>query len=97
MPNVVMPSIRHLPTLARVVLTVSVWPGNVEEGYRLTPTFMQAMLNRFKEQELIHRRYAFAIILQVHHAALHDPLPPDSAHASVLAEILYRECTAVFA
>ena len=97
MPNIVMLSIRHLPTLARVVLTVSVWPGSVEEGYSITSTFMQAMLSRFKEQKLIHRRYAFAIILQVRHAALHDQLPPDSAHASVLAEILYRESTAVFA
>lgn len=28
---------------------------------------MQAMLDRFKDQKLIHRRYAFAIILQVCH------------------------------
>ncbi len=39
--------------------------GNVEEGYTVTPGFMQDMLHRFKVQKLIHRRYAFAIILQV--------------------------------
>lgn len=39
--------------------------GNVEEGYTVTPGFMQDMLHRFKDQKLIHRRYAFAIILQV--------------------------------
>ncbi len=39
--------------------------GNIEEGYTVTPGFMQDMLHRFKDQKLIHRRYAFAIILQV--------------------------------
>ncbi len=39
--------------------------GNIEEGYTVTPGFMQDMLQRFKDQKLIHRRYAFAIILQV--------------------------------
>ena len=39
--------------------------GNLEEGYTVTPAFMQDMLQRFKDQKLIHRRYAFAIIIQV--------------------------------
>ena len=39
--------------------------GSIEEGYTVTPGFMQNMLCRFKDQKLIHRRYAFAIILQV--------------------------------
>lgn len=39
--------------------------GSVEEGYTVTPEFVQDMLQRFKDQKLIHRRYAFAIILQV--------------------------------
>ncbi|KAL3142834.1 hypothetical protein ABBQ38_003127 [Trebouxia sp. C0009 RCD-2024] len=41
--------------------------GNLEEGYTVTPAFMQDMLQRFKDQKLIHRRYAFAIILQAYH------------------------------
>ena len=39
--------------------------GNLEEGYTVTTAFMQDMLQRFKDQKLIHRRYAFAIIIQV--------------------------------
>lgn len=39
--------------------------GNLEEGYIVTTAFMQDMLQRFKDQKLIHRRYAFAIIIQV--------------------------------
>lgn len=39
--------------------------GNLEEGYTVTTAFMQDMLQRFKDQKLIHRRYAFAVIIQV--------------------------------
>lgn len=47
--------------------------GNLEEGYTVTTAFMQDMLQRFKDQKLIHRRYAFAIIIQVCHSRLFGP------------------------
>jgi hypothetical protein len=34
-------------------------------GYVITEDFVLAMLSEFKEQRLIHRRFAFQILLQV--------------------------------
>lgn len=36
-----------------------------EGGYVLTESFVQAMIQEFKEQRLIHRRYAMWILLKV--------------------------------
>jgi DNA-directed RNA polymerase subunit N (RpoN/RPB10) len=44
--------------------------GNEEDGYTLTREFAVAMLERFKDQKLIHKRFAFQIILQVSHDQL---------------------------
>lgn len=34
-------------------------------GYVITEDFVKAMLQEFKEQRLIHRRFAFQILLEV--------------------------------
>lgn len=34
-------------------------------GYVITEEFVRAMLQEFKEQRLIHRRFAFQILLEV--------------------------------
>ena len=39
--------------------------GPAEGGYRLTLDFVKAMLQEFKEQRLIHKRFAFEILVQV--------------------------------
>ena len=62
--------------------------GDLEEGFTVTPTFMQDMLQRFKEQKLIHRRYAFAIILQVRlsvSSSLHTVLNQSFCHPDSFA------------
>lgn len=49
-------------------------PAADESGQlRVTLEFVQGMLQAFKDEQLIHRRYAFEIILQVGRAA---PFPP---------------------
>ncbi len=40
--------------------------GSEEEGYHLTRDFVIAMMEHFRRQKTIHRRYAFQIILEVH-------------------------------
>lgn len=40
--------------------------GNNEDGYTITLEFVQDMLKEFKEQRVIHRRFAYEIILKVH-------------------------------
>ena len=39
--------------------------GSEESGYTLTRDFAVAMIEHFKAQKLIHRRFAFQILLQV--------------------------------
>ena len=39
--------------------------GSEEEGYHLTRDFVIAMMEHFRRQKTIHRRYAFQIILEV--------------------------------
>jgi hypothetical protein len=39
--------------------------GDNEGGYALSAAFVQAMLQEFREQRLIHRRFAFEIVMQV--------------------------------
>ena len=38
--------------------------GSEESGYEITRDFVVAMLEHFKAQKVIHRRFAFQIILQ---------------------------------
>ena len=39
--------------------------GSEDTGYTLTRDFVLAMLEQFKAQKTIHRRFAFQIIMQV--------------------------------
>jgi hypothetical protein len=39
--------------------------GSNEEGYTITLEFVQDMIKEFKEQRVIHRRFAYEIILKV--------------------------------
>ena len=51
------------------VLTVALalcCAGGPEQGYILTLEFVMAMIETFKKQEKIHRRFAFQIVLEVH-------------------------------
>ena len=39
--------------------------GDDSSGYTLSLPFVEAMLREFKEQRLIHKRFAFEIVIQV--------------------------------
>lgn len=39
--------------------------GSEEEGYRLTRDFITAMMEHFRRQKTIHKRFAFQILLEV--------------------------------
>ncbi len=39
--------------------------GSEEDGYRLTRDFVIAMMEHFRRQKTIHRRFAFQIVLEV--------------------------------
>jgi hypothetical protein len=39
--------------------------GDDSSGYRVTLPFVEAMMEEFREQRLVHRRFAFEIVIQV--------------------------------
>lgn len=39
--------------------------GSVDDGFRITPDFVQSMVEWFRNQKNIHRRFAFQIVLEV--------------------------------
>ena len=55
--------------------------GSEESGYEITRDFVVAMLEHFKAQKVIHRRFAFQIILQ---ACASRPCTPHVLHAPAL-------------
>ncbi|GFR51802.1 hypothetical protein Agub_g14261 [Astrephomene gubernaculifera] len=66
--------------------------GNAAEGYVLTLEFVTAMLEEFRQQRTIHKRFAFEIIRQAH--ALFRSLPslvdvviPDDKHFTVCGDV----------
>jgi hypothetical protein len=38
--------------------------GNDADGYTMTAEFVEAMLEEFRQQRVVHRRFAFEIILK---------------------------------
>jgi PPP5 TPR repeat region len=54
------------PQLSRVPLRPqTVCAGNQEQGYTVTLEFVKAMIEHFRQEKLIHRRFAFEIVLKV--------------------------------
>jgi hypothetical protein len=74
--------------LARI--SASLWrAGSEEDGYRLTRDFVIAMMEHFRRQKTIHRRFAFQIVLEVRAraAARHARrLSPESQPGSACPE-----------
>lgn len=66
--------------------------GSAEEGYHLTQDFVVAMMQEFKDQRLIHRRFAFQIILECQEllkslpSLVHIQVPKDS-HFTVCGDV----------
>eukprot|EP00887_Chlorella_sp_A99_P006019 scaffold27.g6019.t1 len=59
--------------------------------YRITPAFVEAMLHEFREQRLIHRRYAFWIVLEAQRLlrqlpSLVDLEVPEGTHITVCGD-----------
>lgn len=44
--------------------------GNEEEGYQITQTFVEEMIETFRKEKRLHRRFAFQIIRDVSHHRL---------------------------
>eukprot|EP00798_Chlamydomonas_sp_ICE-L_P014048 gene14048-19985_t len=66
--------------------------GDSTEGYTITAEFVKAMLQEFKEQRLIHRRFAFEIIMQAMaifkaQASVVDIPIPEGSHFTVCGDV----------
>ena len=66
--------------------------GSNEEGYTIDLDFVQAMLNEFKEQRLIHKRFAYEILLKSQalfkaEASLVDITIPSDEHITVCGDV----------
>ena len=55
----------NAPDTASDQMAPCVDAGSEEAGYTLTLDFVVAMIEHFKAQKLIHKRFAFQILLQV--------------------------------
>jgi hypothetical protein len=55
----------NAPDTASDQIAPCVDAGSEEAGYTLTLDFVVAMIEHFKAQKLIHKRFAFQILLQV--------------------------------
>ncbi|KAF5834540.1 Metallo-dependent phosphatase-like protein [Dunaliella salina] len=65
--------------------------GSNAEGYTLTLEFVKDMLQAFKDQKTIHKRFAYEIIIRVHgllkaEASLVDIQVPDDGHITVCGD-----------
>ncbi|KAL6764758.1 phosphatase 5-like protein [Haematococcus lacustris] len=65
--------------------------GSQEEGYTITLDFVQSMLAEFKEQRVIHRRFAYEIVLKAQElfrqqASLVDVSIPENGHLTVCGD-----------
>ncbi|KXZ53876.1 hypothetical protein GPECTOR_6g794 [Gonium pectorale] len=66
--------------------------GSAAEGYTITQEFVTAMLEEFKAQRSIHKRFAFEIIRQAHTLfrslpSLVDVTIPDDKHFTVCGDV----------
>lgn len=66
--------------------------GSNEEGYEVTLPFVKAMMQEFKEQRLIHKRFAFEIVLKAARLlaaapTLVDITIPDDEHFTVCGDV----------
>ncbi|PNH08436.1 Serine/threonine-protein phosphatase 5 [Tetrabaena socialis] len=66
--------------------------GSGSEGYTLTLEFVEAMLEEFKQQKPLHKRFAFEIIVQAHTLmrtlpSLVDVPIPDEQHVTVCGDV----------
>lgn len=66
--------------------------GSHEEGYTLDLEFVQGMLSEFKEQRLIHKRFAFEILLSAQalfkaECSLVDITVPPGEHITVCGDV----------
>ena len=41
------------------------FPGNEKDGYQISKEFVEEMVEAFREQKRLHRRFAFIIIKEV--------------------------------
>lgn len=55
----------HAPDTTSDQMAPCAAAGSEEAGYTLTLDFVVAMIEHFKAQKLIHKRFAFQILLQV--------------------------------
>lgn len=66
--------------------------GSNEEGYTIDLEFVEAMLKEFKEQRLVHKRFAFEILLKAQalfkaEASLVDITVPPEEHITVCGDV----------
>lgn len=66
--------------------------GSMQEGYKVTLDFIMAMLEYFKQQKKIHRRFAFQIVLEAREVLrtlppLIDIEIPEDQHITVCGDI----------
>ncbi|GLC60870.1 hypothetical protein PLESTB_001685400 [Pleodorina starrii] len=66
--------------------------GNPTDGYVITEEFVEAMLEEFRQQKTIHKRFAFEIIRQAHTLfrslpSLVDVTIPDDKHFTVCGDV----------
>eukprot|EP00201_Polytomella_parva_P018516 CAMPEP_0175057022 /NCGR_PEP_ID=MMETSP0052_2-20121109/11018_1 /TAXON_ID=51329 ORGANISM="Polytomella parva, Strain SAG 63-3" /NCGR_SAMPLE_ID=MMETSP0052_2 /ASSEMBLY_ACC=CAM_ASM_000194 /LENGTH=500 /DNA_ID=CAMNT_0016322159 /DNA_START=173 /DNA_END=1675 /DNA_ORIENTATION=- len=66
--------------------------GSDSEGYRITEKFVLDMIEAFRDQKKIHRRFAFEIILQTQNIlkalpSLVDVVIPDDRHFTVCGDV----------
>ncbi|EFJ45655.1 hypothetical protein VOLCADRAFT_75665 [Volvox carteri f. nagariensis] len=66
--------------------------GNATDGYVITEDFVTAMLEEFRQQRTIHKRFAFEIVRQAHSlfrslASLVDVTIPEDKHFTVCGDI----------
>ena len=65
--------------------------GSEEEGYRLTRDFVTAMMEHFRRQKTIHKRFAFQILLEVRLGYINLSLGVEIIHPKCSREPLIAE------
>ena len=74
------PHLRNMHTVSESNLHFD--PGNEKDGYQISREFVEEMVEGFREQQRLHRRFAFIIIKEVillPRQCSHEPQIPNTA------------------